>query len=880
MNPLSQVITDNIKRHPSPGREGMGMRPIKRCFSIIMLLLICLQLSAQTIIADKSSAATYPLISASQTTAIYTDEADDWLVQKSAALLQQDLEKVTGKKPAIIHQLTTPVKNIIIIGTMGHSSALADMITAKKIRDTIKGKWDAYQIQTVQNPIKGVENALVISGSNKRGAAYGVFEITKQAGVSPWYWWGDVPVKKKAAVYVNKTASVSGAPTVKYRGIFINDEAPAFSGWTKEKFGGVNHTMYEHMFELLLRLKGNYLWPAMWGNAFNDDDTLNPVMADKWGIVMGTSHHEPMLRAQQEWKRYGKGAWDYTKNDTTLRNFWRKGIQNMGTHESLVTIGMRGDGDEPMTQGTATALLEKIVADQRKIIAEVTGKPADQTPQMWALYKEVQDYYDKGMRVPDDVTLLLCDDNWGNIRKLPKLTDKPRSGGYGIYYHFDYVGGPRNYKWINTNNIARVWEQMHLAYEYGADKVWIVNVGDLKPMEFPISFFLDYAWDAKKWNENNLRTYYPSWAAEQFGDQYATAIGDVIRKYSQYGARIKPELLSADTYSLTNYNELSSAVSDFRQLLTAAEKINGQLPAEYKDAYYELILHPIKATANVYEMYQAVALNKSYAVQKNSLANTYADKVKELYLKDSLISIEYNGIAGGKWNHMMDQTHIGYTYWQQPPFNRMPAVKYVAADSAQPEVSMIKGADKTAASLTPKTAAAKVFYEMNGYVSMEAANYTKAIHTSGVQWKIIPDIGKTASGISSFPVTASAQPASANSPQLQYEIYTYDTGIAKLQLYFSPTLPFNNVGLQYAVSVDDQKPQIINLHKDYNERTTWNKWVADNIIIQTSEHRISKPGKHTVKYWLVDPAIVLQKLVIDFGGAKQSYLGPPETAMK
>ena len=852
---------------------------MKKIF-LLLSVAACTTLSAQNIITGKSAASNYPLITASQSATIYTDEADDWLVQKSATLLQEDIEKVTGKKLEITHQITAPSKNLIIIGSIGHSALLQQLIVAKKISDTIKGKWDAYQIQTVQSPMKGIDNALVIMGSNKRGAAFGVFEIAKQAGVSPWYWWADVPVKKKAALYVNKTASVSEAPTVKYRGIFINDEAPAFSGWTKEKFGGVNHPMYEHMFELLLRLKGNYLWPAMWGNAFNDDDTLNPVMADKWGIVMGTSHHEPMLRAQQEWKRYGKGAWDYTKNDTILRSFWKKGIENMGNHESIVTVGMRGDGDMPMTQGTATALLEKIVADQRKIITEVTGKPAEKTPQMWALYKEVQDYYDKGMRVPDDVTLLLCDDNWGNIRKLPKLGEKPRSGGYGIYYHFDYVGGPRNYKWINSNNTARVWEQMHLAYEYDVKQVWVVNVGDLKPMEFPISFFLDYAWNANKWNADNLKTYYSTWAATQFGDTYAAAIGDILCKYSQYGSRIKPELLNDATYSLTNYDELSRAVADFKQLLTNTEKVAAQLPADYKDAYYELVLHPVKATANLYEMYQAVALNKSFAAQHNLMANKYADRVKELYANDSLISAEYNNIAGGKWDHMMDQTHIGYTYWQQPPFNRMPMVKYVSADSAQPEVAMIKEADKTAQNLAPKTNKAKAFYEENGYVSIEAPDYTKAVNSSGMQWKTIPDIGKDGDGISSFPVTVSTQPTSATSPQLQYDIYTYDTGTAKLQLYFSPTLPFNNIGLQYAVSVDDEKPQIINLHKDYNERTTWNKWVADNIIIQTTEHHFSKPGKHTVKYWLVDPAIVLQKLVVDFGGAKPSYFGPPETAVQ
>src|SRR5690606_34368960 len=235
---------------------------------------------------------------------------------------------------------------------------------------------------------------------------------------------------KKEQIFIKNHVNINDAPKVKYRGIFINDEAPALSGWVEENFGKFNHEFYTKVFELLLRNKANYLWPAMWGRAFNDDDKLNPILADKWGIVMGTSHHEPMLRAQEEWKRYGSGAWDYTKNEVVLKDFWKKGIENMGSHESLVTIGMRGDGDEPMAEGTATALLERIVKDQRNIIEEVTGRPAKVTPQVWALYKEVQDYYDKGMRVPDDVTLLLCDDNWGNIRKLPARNEKERKGGY------------------------------------------------------------------------------------------------------------------------------------------------------------------------------------------------------------------------------------------------------------------------------------------------------------------------------------------------------------------------------------------------------------------------------------------------------------------
>lgn len=837
---------------------------------------------SQNFVTQKNEAGAFPVVTSSQTTSIYVDPTDDWLVQKAASLLQNDIEMVTGKKPEIINDIKLSHGNIIVIGTIERSSLIKQLVQQKQFDVTnLKNKWESFLIQTVQyNSNKSNSKLLVIAGSDKRGAAYGVFELSEQIGVSPWYWWADVPVKKKNEIFVKKGTYKFGPPSVKYRGIFINDEAPAFSGWTKEKFGGVNHLVYEKIFELLLRLKANYLWPAMWANAFNDDDTLNPILADKYGIVMGTSHHEPMLRAQQEWKRYGKGQWNYDSNEVVLKDFWRKGIEHMDHHESIVTIGMRGDGDKPMTQGTAINLLERIVSDQRKIIEDVTGKPASQTPQLWALYKEVQDYYDKGMRVPDDVTLLLCDDNWGNIRKLPKLTDKPRSGGYGIYYHFDYVGGPRNYKWINTNNIARVWEQMHLAYEYGVKNIWIVNVGDLKPMEFPISFFLDYAWNTNKWNEDNLKNYFTQWAAKQFGPAHAKEIGDILQKYSKYSSRRKPELLDAKTYSLTSYTEWIKVVDDWNKLLEQTEKINQQLSSEYKNAFFELVLHPVKAMTNLHQMYLAVALNNSHP------SNETAEKVKQLYANDSLLSVQYNQLNNGKWDHMMDQTHIGYTYWQQPNKQKMPEVKYASDNSSMTKQSgteevMLKSAE---AEINPLEAKNKInlFNEINGYVSIEAAHFTTKIDSKNIKWKVIPGIGKDGDGITTFPVTANEQTIGNTSPHLEYEIYTYDSGEVKLDAYFSPSLNFHNdsSGLQYGISIDDEKPQIISINKDDNNNRTWEGWVANNIIIKTSAHHITKPGKHTIKYWMVSPAVVLQKIVVDLGGVKPSYLGPPETIVK
>lgn len=809
---------------------------------------------------------------------IYVDTADFTLVQKSASLLQLDIEKVSGKKPSIVHSLNKPYKNIILVGSISKSSLLKELIDKKKLNlASIKNKWEAYQIKNIQNPYNHVENILTIVGSDRRGTAFGVFELSKQMGVTPWNWWADVPVKSMENVFINPSINIVDSPAVKYRGIFINDEAPALSGWSKEKFGGFNHQFYEKVFELMLRLKANYLWPAMWGNAFYDDDSLNIKYADDYGIVIGTSHHEPLMRAHDEWRRYGnKQKWNFDTAANALKNFWQKGMER-AWNEKIVTIGMRGDGDEPMSRETATALLERIVKDQRKIIEEVTNKPANQTPQLWALYKEVQDYYDKGMRVPEDVTLLLCDDNWGNIRKLPKLDEKPRAGGYGIYYHFDYVGGPRNYKWLNTNNIARIWEQMHLAWEYNARKIWIVNVGDIKPMELPISFFLDYAWSPQKYTASNYSNYYIKWATQQFGSKYASEIGYLLERYSIINARRKPELLDDKTYNLTF--EWPYVVKEYNELLQKAAAIDKLLPQGYHDAFFQLVLHPIKACANLNEMYYNVALNKEAYKNKFAIANDYASKVQQLYINDSLITKEYHQLGNGKWNHMMEQTHIGYTYWQQPLKQKMPAVNYVPKDSIREQVPKYDPTARTSKYDIPKNTKGNIFYEFDEWASIEATHYTKAIANNGIQWQVLKGIGRDGDGITAFPVTHNSQIITINSPHLEYDIYTYSEGDVKLNLYFSPTLNFHNTatGLQFAVSIDNEKPQIISLNKEDNNNGVWEQWVANNIIIKTTQHQLLKPGKHTIKFWLIDAGIVLQKILLDCGGLKPNYLGNSET---
>jgi hypothetical protein len=484
-------------------------------------------------------------------TPVYVDAGDYAGVVRTAADLRQDIARVTGITPAAVRNPQQLNGAAIITGTIGKSPIVDRLIRDKKIdAGPIAGKWESFLIQVVPNPLPGVASALVIAGSDRRGTIYGIYDLSEQMGVSPWYWWADVPVRHRDAVFVRAGKYIEGEPAVKYRGIFLNDEAPSMTRWAKEKFGGINSKMYAPLFELLLRLKANYLWPAMWSNSFFEDDPESARLADEYGIVIGTSHHEPMMRAHKDWGKT-HGAWNYIQNPEALRAFWTEGVRRNKDYETITTIGMRGDGDKPMMADAdaAAKLLETIVADQRKILTENINPDPAKVPQLWALYKEVQSYYEKGMRVPDDVTLLWCDDNFGNLRRLPTPGERQRSGGAGIYYHFDYVGAPRSYKWLNTVPITKIWEQMNLAHEYGADRIWIVNVGDLKPMEFPIEFFLTFAREPQRWPHGKLREYTRLWAEREFGAAHAADIAEVVDRYTKYNGRRKPELLAPDTFS-------------------------------------------------------------------------------------------------------------------------------------------------------------------------------------------------------------------------------------------------------------------------------------------------------------------------------------------
>lgn len=786
---------------------------------------------------------------------ILIDKHEEKGVLRAITNLQKDILAVTGT--TIETHQNPKGKRMFIIGSLENSKWIQQLIHSKKIDEKeLKGKREKYILQTISKPFDGIEEAVVIAGSDKRGTIYGIYELSKQMGVSPWYYWADVPVQKHNTISIKPGIYTDGEPAVKYRGIFLNDEWPCLGNWANMAFGGFNSKFYEKVFELILRLKGNFMWPAMWNSAFYDDDPLNGPLADEMGIVMSTSHHEPMGLAQQDWKRRGQGAWNYQTNDKVLRDFWQSGMERCKNWESIITIGMRGDGDEAMSEETNTALLEKIVKDQRKIIEKVTQKKAKETPQVWALYKEVQDYYDKGMRVPDDVTLLLCDDNWGNVRRLPAMDAKPRKGGYGMYYHVDYVGAPRNSKWTNITQIQRMWEQLTLTYEHGVKELWVLNVGDLKPMEYPIQFFLDLAWNPKQYHENNLFLHTEDFCAQQFGAAFATEAARLIDMYTKYNRRITPELLNAHTYSLENYNEWERVKNEYNALAFDALKLYYLIPESHRDAFDQLVLFPIQSCANLYEMYYAQAMNHALAEKKDLKANQWADKVEVCFARDSILTHHYHHVmSNGKWNHMMEQTHIGYRYWQQPDKNHMPRIVRIPEARKAPIPS--------------------IYLEKDGYVSIEAPNFTRQKNGTNTHWIIIPNLGRTESSITTSPCTI----APDENTYLEYDFKTEKEGEVTVHTRFSSTLNFNDYkGMRYAISIDGGEEQIVNINGHYKGEL--GQWQAEHIINTITKHQVEKREKHTLRIRPLDAALVLQKVMIDFGGLKPSYLGAPQSEVQ
>ena len=771
-------------------------------------------------------------------------------VQRAAASLATDFEQVTGTRPA------SSDNPKILIGTVGTNKQI-DLWVKQGLLPNLKGKTEKFIIKTIGEQ-------LVIAGSDKRGTVYGIYELSRQIGVSPWYFWADVPIEKHADIYIKKGEYTDGEPAVRYRGLFLNDEDPCLTTWVKNTFGTDfgDHRFYEKVFELILRLKGNYLWPAMWGWAFYADDPENLKTADAMGIMMGTSHHEPMARNHQEYARdrKGWGAWNYATNKQNLDRFFREGIERMNGTDDIVTIGMRGDGDEAMGNGTDTKLLESIIDNQRRIIKEVTKRPAKETPQIWALYKEVQDYYDAGLRVPDDVTVLLCDDNWGNVRRLPTAEEQKRKGGWGLYYHVDYVGAPRNTKWINVTPIQNMWEQLQLAYNGGIRQLWILNVGDLKPMEYPIQLFMDMAWNPTKYtvdcsasplgSSKNLLDHTRDFCAESFGCDQACEAASILNLVSKYNGRITAEMLDAKTYTT---DEFAQVVAEYQALEARALRQFITLKPECRDAYRQLILFPVQAMGNIYEMYYAQAMNHELAAAGDPDANCWAERCRQAFKRDSLLCLQYNKeIAGGKWDGMMIQKHISYKDWNDwYPADVCPDLLAVDTPVQGP-------------TFTPK----------DGYISIEAEHTYSRTDATAAKWTVIPFMGRTRSAVVLMPYTTGTDGAT-----LTYRFKADGAKTAKIHVITKSTLDFlDKGGLVYDVTLDGNSPVSINFNANLNEKpeniySIYYPTIARRVVEKEVELPLAASQDiHTLTIHPQDPGIVFEKIVIDLGGYQPQYL--------
>ena len=814
---------------------------------ILLLMAACTNIAYATdfITFKRSSQSDIELTRTSDT---ITYDPLDWKgVRMAVENLRHDLKAVTGSANA-------PV----VVGTIGKSKL------AKKYKQQSKelqGKWEQYLIFTDRGK-------LVIMGSDKRGTIYGIYELSRQIGVSPWYWMADAPIQKHEQLFAKSGIYTDGEPKVKYRGIFINDEWPSFGTWCKNQFGGINSKAYARIFELMLRLKANYFWPAMWDSRFNEDDPLSPQLADDMGIVMGTSHHEPMMRAHKEYvyRKDSIGAWDYATNKANLDRFFEEGLERNKAYDNLITIGMRGDGDVAMGNGNDEdnmKTLKDVVDGQREIIERVYKKPASEVPQLWAIFTEVQRYYDAGFTVPDDVTLLFCDNNWGYIRRTGPEKEQARKGGMGMYYHIDMNGGPWNDRWINTTTAAKIREQLNLAYQTGIDRIWIINVGDLKPKEMPIDFIMHYAWNPDDYPADKIDQYMVDWARSIFGGEYAREIANIVTEYSKMNLERKPEVQRVGIYSVET-GEAQRMFNRWDELEKRTLSLSKKMPAEMQDAFYQLVEYPAVASAGVAKIYLAATLGDSITMQT-------------LFERDKQMTDKYNKvIAGGKWDGMMLDKHIGYHMWSMPSENTLPQV-------AKPSGKTGITACETA---------------------IMAHDYTRRTATDDARWVFLPGLGRGKGNMGIEPVTAKSRPL-GDGATLEYDINFSQSGRQKLALGILPTNDINpSRGLRIGIRIDDGEMQTIDARQGYVD--TFNEYTKENIarskvlkplprpasdIYLSGTHQrmrsevfdnlrwlsidldIPTEGNHTVKVVMIDPEIVVEKLVFNPDNEHPSYHG-------
>ncbi|WP_288779577.1 glycosyl hydrolase 115 family protein [uncultured Alistipes sp.] len=963
---------------------------------------------AQVAVHEKSPETKYAFTLASprQTAAILYDASDAAVVKRAAELFAADVEAVTGRRPQVT-SATGETGPAVIVGTVGGSALIRRLSEAGKI-DTapLEGAWERYLIQTVANPLPGIRKALVIAGSDRRGAAYGLFTLSELIGVSPWYWWADVPVKKHAALHVDAPPTYSQTPSVRYRGIFLNDEDWGLTPWASQTFeperGNIGPRTYAKVCELLLRLKANYLAPAMHpvSTSFNQIPE-NKLVADTFAIVMGSTHCEPLLlNTASEWDTQTMGPWNYDKNKEGINRVLTQRVRENSPYENVYTLALRGLHDGAMSttlpMHEKVRMLQQALLDQRQILAENIDRPVETVPQAFTPYKEVLEIYSNGLELPDDVTIVWPDDNYGYMKRLSGVREQRRTGRSGVYYHVSYLGVPHSYLWFSTTPPSLMYEELRKAYDTTADRLWLLNCGDLKGSEMQVSLFLDMAWDIGRFTADNVVTYPARWLAGIFGEAYYDRLEAMTREHLRLAFPRKPEYMGwgyhwnrfdhnceqlTDTdFSFTNYDEAPRRLEAYRKLGARAEALLHEIGDEARPAFYQLVYYPLRGAELMNRMTLGGQRNRWYARQGRAATNAVRDEVQRCYDSLQVITRGYNSLLGGKWNHMMSmrQNYDGVSSYFNLPhlathdaagaprlalqvagedvtgaraFHALPAFdNYLrrtypveiynrgggtlawTAHASEPWVVLSKSAGKTAdeeritvgidwekapsgnavpaqivfrageqsekvlVSLFNPTAPSRaelrgIYVENNGCVSIPAAGCHRVRENDRIKITVVEDLGIEGPALQLGDPTAPLQIfRSRDVPCAEYDFYAFDAGSVDVYTYVLPTFPLHadrdfrigentNTDTKYSVQIDDgalATPS--SSHVEYSQ--VWFESVLRNCAVNKSTLHIDKPGRHTLRIRVGDPGIVLQKIVLDFGGMKRSYLGPQSTLIE
>jgi hypothetical protein len=764
-------------------------------------------------------------------------------VARAANDLVADIARVSGIAPTAITELPPTARAIVLVSIAGRSPLLDQLAAAGKLDlRPLSGAWESFVIQTVAQPFPGVDQALVIAGSDRRGAIYGLYEISSAIGVSPWHWWADVPPAHRDSLVLAAVAHRFGPPSVKYRGIFLNDEDWGLQPWAAKTFdpeyGDIGPKTYAKVFELLLRLKANTLWPAMHAcTAPFNGDPANARLADSYGIVMGSSHAEPMLRNNvREWTA-PKDDYNYLANRDGVRRYWEERVSANSRYESIFTLGMRGIHDSamvgPKTDAERIATLERIFADQRALIAQHVSPDAERVPQIFCAYKEVLELYRQGLRVPDDVTIVWPDDNFGYIRNFATPTERARTGGFGVYYHISYLGRPLSYLWLCTTPPALVWEEMRKAYDHGADRLWIVNVGDLKPAEIPTEFILQMAWDIDRWRPENLDSFLGDWVSCNFGPDNARAISTLLADYYRLNFPRKPEHLQwwlpKEPYKPSPFTteEIQMRLNDFDDLRQRTDNLRTIIPDEQQDAFFELVYYPLVGSA---------LANKRYF--EGELGHIDAARAANALLHDETF---YFGeqVAGGKWRGFMslepasaEWSSMRIAPWAPPP-----------ADTTSSRSETREHFEGTMINLPADAFAAS------------------SPGASGAVWAAIPDLGRSGHALTVLPFSAPSRALAeaAAAPRLDYAFELPTDGAFTLRLHLLPTHAIAGGPLRLAVALDEQPPQLVELPAA-DGGPEWSQAVLANERIAETTLTAAAPGRHTLRLWSLEPGVVLDRL--------------------